>query len=114
MSAITYGTSLVAPRLRLTARGRAVLAVAVAVPLVIAALVFGLGSSGAVATQNAPADSFTWVSVDTNQTLWGLAEALAPDADPREVVADIITLNQLPSADVQPGQRIAIPTEYLE
>jgi len=44
--------------------------------------------------------------------LWQLAEHIAPSADPREVIADIVNLNQLPSESVQPGQRLALPAEY--
>ena len=41
-----------------------------------------------------------------------LAATVAPTVDPRDVVADIVELNQLDGADVQPGQRLAIPAQY--
>lgn len=101
-----------APRLRLTPRGRAVFGTLAVVPLLLAALVLGWGASGAVAEQAASLDTFSYVSVEPGQSLWQVAEALAPAADPREVVAEIVALNQLASASVEPGQRLAIPTAY--
>lgn len=100
------------PRLRLTPRGRAVVAVLIAIPLVAVALLLGSNAGSATATGEAPAGSFTWVSVEPGQTLWQLAESVAPGADPREVVAEIVALNQLASADVQAGQRLALPQRY--
>ncbi len=107
-------TAPATPRLRLTRRGRAVVTLLVATPLAVLALAFGVGAPGATATQEAPTGSFDVVLVDSGQSLWQIAESIAPEVDPREVIADIVALNQLPSADVQPGQRLAIPTEYSD
>ena len=116
MSAITFTGSTApvvrAPRLRLTARGRAVFTTLAAAPLVAIALFVGLGGGDAVASQDAPGATLEYVSVVPGQSLWQLAEQVAPQADPREVVADILALNQLESADVQPGQELAIPLQY--
>jgi LysM repeat protein len=101
-----------APRLRITARGRAVLLALVATPLVIAALIFGLNTGGAVATQQPATDTFTYVTVESGQSLWDIAADVAPAADPREFVADVVSLNQLESAELQPGQQLAIPHQY--
>ena len=51
------------------------------------------------------------MTVQSGQSLWSIAEKVAPSADPRDVIADIVSLNQLQSAVVTPGQRIAIPSE---
>ena len=84
----------------------------IAIPLVAIALVLGINAGSATALRDAPAESFTWVNVEPGQSLWQLAETIAPGADPREVVAEIVALNQLPSADVQAGQLIALPQRY--
>jgi Tfp pilus assembly protein FimV len=111
MSTITYGAP--APRLRITARGRAVLAALSAVPLLAAAW-FGLGVPAAQAGDvPAASTTYTYVSVEPGQSLWQIAEQLAPQADPRDVIAGIVDLNNLASADVQPGQELAIPASYL-
>lgn len=108
--AVTGGTER-APRLRLTARGRAVFTTLAAAPLVAIALFIGLGGGDAVASQQ-PGATFEYVSVAPGQSLWQLAQQVAPQSDPREVVADIVSLNQLGTADVQPGQELAIPMQY--
>lgn len=104
----------VTPRLRLTRRGRVVFATLAAIPLVIAALVFGLGAGGAVATQDGAVESLTWVTVDGGQSLWDLAAEIAPADDPREFVAQVAAFNQLDGAVLQPGQQLAIPTQYTD
>ena len=45
-------------------------------------------------------------------TLWSIAGNIAPGADTQQVIADIVSLNQLETATVQPGQRLSIPAEY--
>ncbi|MGV8851905.1 MAG: LysM peptidoglycan-binding domain-containing protein [Rhodoglobus sp.] len=101
-----------APRLRLTTRGRIVLMTLAATPLVIAALVFSLNSGGAAATLETGENAFVYVDVSAGQSLWNIAETHAPGHDPREIVAQLIELNQLPSADVFAGQELAIPASF--
>ena len=107
-------TAPVQPRLRLTRRGRFVFASLVAFPLAIVAGVFALNGGVAIASGATSSATFEYVQVESGQSLWQLAAAIAPDADPREVVSDIVHLNQLPSADVQPGQQLAVPATYSE
>jgi len=113
MSAVTMSTSAFPqPRLRITRRGRAVLTLLVAVPLAIAAAVTGIGALGAAAGTQGSAATFQYVTVEPGESLWQVAQEVAPAADPRDVVADILTLNNLSSGEVQPGQRLAIPAQY--
>jgi LysM repeat protein len=98
------------PRLRMTKRGRAVLLVLIATPLVIIALLAGTNAGGANAgSHSTPLAS---VTVAGGQTLWQLAREIAPSSDPRDVVADIMSTNHLQSADVQPGDKLEIPAQY--
>jgi hypothetical protein len=101
-----------APRLRLTTRGRVVLTTLAAAPLVIAALLFSLNGGDAAATLESNDNAFIYVDVTAGQSLWNIAEQNAPGHDPREVIAQIIELNQLPSADVYAGQELAIPASF--
>ena len=113
MTTIAFGTTApVRPRLRITRRGRVVLGALIAIPLAVGALFAGFGALGATATQQTGTDSFSYVSVQAGESLWQLAETVAPDADPRDVVSDIVKLNDLGSGEIQPGQRIAIPAQY--
>jgi hypothetical protein len=100
------------PRLRLTPRGRAVLTFLAATPLVIGALLFALNGGGATASLQGSSEPFQYVTVEAGQSLWQLADQLAPNADPRDVIAQLIQLNRLESADVFAGQELAIPAQY--
>lgn len=101
-------------RLRLTRRGRRVLATLAALPASIALTAAIIGGGAALASRDAgaPAGSFATVTVASGESLWSIAEQVAPQADPRDVVDAIVRLNALDSVTVSAGQRIAIPTEY--
>ena len=98
-------------RLRLTRRGRLVFTTLGAIPLVVWALVTILGSGGAAADAGAElgARTFDYVTVHHGDSLWAIAESIAPQGDPREVIAEIMRLNGLDQATVEPGQRLALP-----
>ena len=100
-------------RLVLTRRGRRVISTLVALPLAIAAFIFALsaGDAAATNTSSSVSTSLTWITVEPGETLWSLAEEIAPTKDPRDVIAEIVSLNQLHS-DIQPGQRIALPAGF--
>jgi len=98
-----------ATRLRPTRRGRAVFTAAAAVPLVAGALGFALNGGVAAASDRGPGQSFDYVTIAAGESLWQVAEDVAPADDPRDVIADIVDLNRLTSDAVQPGQRIALP-----
>jgi nucleoid-associated protein YgaU len=97
------------PAIRLTRRGRVVLAV-------LAALVLaGLFVAGATAAQaSAPAAAHaadTRVFVQPGDTLWSIAQRTHPHADPQTVVQDILSANHLSSASVTVGQRLWVPRQ---
>ncbi len=100
------------PRLRLTRRGRVVMTTLVAGPLVALALATALNGGIASASSEPPSHSLEYVTVQAGQSLWGLAESIAPSSDPRDVISDIVRLNQLEDSELHPGLRIAIPAEY--
>lgn len=122
MSSITYsgvpysGTTFSMPtvartRLRLTRRGRIVIAALVSVPLVLALLGIALNGGGAVAGSTAAPVT---VTVQAGQSLWGLAEELAPGAPTADVVADLVAVNGLSGASVLPGQVLIVPAAYAD
>ncbi|MHA6694774.1 LysM peptidoglycan-binding domain-containing protein [Homoserinimonas sp. A520] len=106
------GTTRATPvsRLRLTRRGRTVLTTLAATPLVLAALAFAL--NGGMATATMEEGSTTYVTVEAGQSLWQLAEEVAPGEDIREVVAQLLRVNALESAEIFPGQQLALPNQY--
>jgi len=51
------------------------------------------------------------VIVEPGDTLWGYATALTePGGDVRNAVDEIKALNHLPTADIQVGQKLHLPT----
>lgn len=97
--------------LRLTTRGRRALAVLVAAPVLALGALGVLQVSTASAGQEAASVSYETVVVQPGETLWSIAAGVAPEVDPREVIADIQRLNGVGGA-IQPGQQLAIPAEY--
>ena len=101
-----------APRLRITRRGRAVLTFLVAAPLVAATAGIVLNAGGATATLESTPTSFDYVTVESGQSLWQVAEQVAPASNPSDVVLEIVHLNQLDSSVVAAGQQVAVPVKY--
>ncbi|WP_411700514.1 LysM peptidoglycan-binding domain-containing protein [Conyzicola sp.] len=99
------------PRLRITKRGRAVLTTLAAIPVVAGVMLVALNGGGATATNSSGAD-LEEVTVQAGQSLWSLAEDIAPGVDPRDVINDILSVNQLETGSVQAGQRLMLPAEY--
>lgn len=98
-------------RLRITPRGRAVLSVLVALPFIVAILLAVLNGGVAAADQGG---STVTVTVSAGQTLWSLAEAIAPESNPADVVADIVAVNALDGGAVQAGQTLVLPAAYVD
>lgn len=111
-----HATAPVEPRthLRLTRRGRVVLTTLAALPLVLGSVAVAVngGVAAAEGTSSVSAAAFEYITVESGQSLWELAQSIAPTQDPRDVIADIVNLNQLASDAVQPGQRLALPAAY--
>jgi len=102
-------------RLRLTVRGRRVLAGLAALPAAAVLTAAILGGGAALASRPGGANvHFETVTAHTGDTLWGVAQQVAPHSDPRDVVDAIVRLNALDQVTLTPGQRIAIPTQYSQ
>jgi len=113
-SHVTSEASRVVARshLRLTPRGRRVFTTLAALPLVIAALAFALNGGMATASPEGSSVPLQTVTVEAGQSLWELASDIAPDADPRDVIADIVSFNNLSTTAITPGQQLDVPTAY--
>jgi LysM domain len=79
--------------------------VAVSTVAVVGFLTGQAANAGSTATQA----HFNYVTIHSGESLWQLANQVAPDQDPRDFIAKVIDLNNLTSADVVAGQRIALP-----
>ena len=92
--------------LRLTARGRAVLWLLAVVAVAFVTLIASQASAdGPVAAQEVVRHV-----VQPGETLWQIAESVAaPSQDVRDVVVDLVRLNELPEAGLMAGQVIVVP-----
>ena len=96
--------------LRLTQRGVAVLAAAVAV-LAVALVALAWLSAPSGASSTPPPLVGNTVAVAPGDSLWSIAERVAPNRDPRAEVAQLQRLNHLDGAagtDLVPGQVLRI------
>jgi len=92
------------PAVRLTRRGRAALAVAAVVVAAVMVLLAVVGASGEPAPRH-PSPPASVVVAD-GDTLWTIAQRVAPTVDPRREVATLMRLNHLRVVTVVPGQVI--------
>ena len=101
--------------LRLTRRGRVVLAAALflAVIATVAVVRTGTASGSQAPGRGTPAGSpysgLTQVVVRPGQTLWSVAAAAEPSANTWTVMQEITTVNALGSTQLQAGQVLWVP-----
>ena len=93
---------------RLTRRGRLVTTLVLLVGFLALGVLLagGLASAG---TEPGAAATAQRVTVAPGETLWSIAQREAPDADPRDTVADILELNHLTSSAVEAGSVLLLP-----
>lgn len=82
---------------------------ATTIALIAITALSALTGQSATATSTSGKANFTYVTVLAGQSLWQIASKVAPHQDPRDFIAEVVSLNGLTSADVTPGQRIALP-----
>ena len=101
-------------RLRLTRRGRVVLIVLPSL-LVLSGALLAAAPGVAEAAQpsapvvSAPTAAVATVVVGSGDSLWSIAERIAPTSDPRDVVAAIEDANHLTTDDLQAGDVLVLP-----
>ena len=88
---------------RLTRLSKTIL---VAIALVIAASFF---STNAMASGESSKAHFNYVTVNSGETLWGMAATYGKGQDPRDWIANVVDLNNLTTNNLQAGQRLALP-----
>jgi hypothetical protein len=110
---VSYRAVGATPPLRLTRRGRTVLR-----GLVVLALVGLMTTAALLMAHRADAADAPGPRVVVQhhvvlpgETLWGIANQLAPGADPRDTIASIVEFNALQSSAVHAGQDLTIPPQ---
>lgn len=98
--------------LRLTRRGRLALtglSAVVATAALLAAL-GGVGAGEATAQSGRPTvEPRRAVLVHPGDSLWSLAAGIDPGSDRRDVIDEIVRINDLPSSQVSAGQTLLLP-----
>ncbi|MEY4901252.1 MAG: hypothetical protein RI895_1674 [Actinomycetota bacterium] len=90
---------------KLTVRGRRVVALLALLPIVLAFLL--IGTRAAQADPTGPTTAV--IKVEAGQSLWDVAVAIAPNEDPRATIWTIKALNGLETSEVQAGQALVVP-----
>ncbi len=93
--------------IRLTRRGRVVVRLALLAVLTLLVVAFSLGRLAGSA-QAGDGSQTTAVVVQPGDTLWEIARAADPAADPRDTIDAIAELNGL-VGPIVPGQQLLIP-----
>ena len=108
MSHQTRGRVAAVP-VHLTRRGRATLLVLL-VAVLLAAFSLGRANSQAATTAGeGPVPAIGQITVQQGESLWAVARRVAPRNDPREVMAQIVRLNELTDSQLQIGQQLLLP-----
>ena len=98
---------------RLTRRGRVLVVLALAAVLLGAFSLGRTGSQAAVVETEQPtaaaAPRFEQATVRPGESLWSVAQRIAPEHDTREVVQQIQRLNDLDGAHLRVGQLLLLP-----
>ena len=98
------------PATHLTRRGRLLVTALTLLLLVAAAVLLTGGMPATAGTDRPTAVTAQRVTVAPGETLWQIAERVAPGTDPRETVAQILELNGLQTAQVQVGTALLLPS----
>ena len=120
--AVLIPSAVISPRpraaapapLRLTRRGRVVVAtllvtVIAAIGLVIAMAVAGGAQAASPGGSGVGHQGMHEIVVRSGQTLWSIASAAEPTADPRLVVQQIMAANKMSTTDIAAGQLLWVP-----
>jgi len=101
-----------AGELRLTPRGRTVARSAVVASLSILLLSgFSMLSGASAGSERAAASSpYMKITVKPGESLWSIAAKIDPSADRRDLVEELISINNLSSPKVEAGEKIFVPT----
>ena len=95
------------PGIKLTVRGRRLVALLALLPIVAAFVLIGTRSAQAETAMPATAI----IKIEAGQTLWDVAVAIAPNEDPRATIWTIKALNGLATSEVQAGQALVVPAK---
>lgn len=80
-----------------------------AMMIIVSVLVITVFPFSANASAEKSVSEFQYVTVSTGQSMWELANVYAQGEDPRDWIAEVVSLNNLQTSQLQAGQQIALP-----
>lgn len=103
-------------RFRLTRRGRIVVGtlITLAVSALLAAAAVFAAPQALASADEGEGQGFSYVIVAPGASLWEVAAEIDSSVDPRDLVAEIVRLNQFEDSGVQAGQPVAVPLRYSD
>ena len=99
------------PPARLNARGRIAITGASMLLISMASVTAATAVRASHGGQGEGRRYVTQVEVRPGQNLWSIAQAYDQGADPRATIAEILRLNSLTGAQLQPGEELWVPRE---
>ena len=98
------------PKFRLSRRAKQVRAVfLLAIVITLANQLPHLVAGASATNSKVDPGNISYVSVHAGDTLWSLAQRLAPNTDPRDWIDTVTTMNDLGTSGVFAGERLAVP-----
>ncbi len=77
--------------------------------MLLAAFSFGRAADTQAAVSAEPRPALTETTVQPGESLWAVAQRIAPESDPRVVVQQLRRINRLPDSSLQAGQQLLLP-----
>ena len=106
---MSHTTAALHTPLTITRRGRMVISGVVASAIIALGLLFASPGAQAGADAGSEAPVYT---VLAGETLWSIAEELAPRQDPRITIEQLMRANNLRSAEILPGDVLLLPSGF--
>jgi LysM domain len=107
MSTSTASAALARQPIHLTRRGRLVATLAL---VAVSTGLLGLTQPEAFALGHGDGPATTRITVRPGETLWAIADRVAPNADPRSTIARLESINHLRSSTVPAGSVLLVPS----
>lgn len=108
---ITSGSITLTRRGRLMLLGLPVMLAAAAALAVLLMASAALFNNAQASTAEGPGVEAAQVAVNPGDTLWSLASQAPSEDDVREVMAQIVEINNLDSSQLEPGEVLYVPAD---
>ncbi len=101
-------------KLRITRRGKLVLAGLVLILVTVCVVLFALSRQAvppAMAAEGAQPETYQRILVQPGDTLWDISSRISQESDPTAVLDHIVMYNDLENSELQVGQTVFVPVD---